>query len=148
MFLVWVCQSREHAPYADTLALLYKNMKEKLFYFFIVVILSGCSQVKNTSDCIELKVDLNKSPNELQDVFSRMDVIPLETTDSSFVVYPMKVLEYANKFFIYDIHTQRVLTFSDKGKYIRDIGRKDKGQVNIRGWHPYQSTQKKKQSSF
>ena len=102
-------------------------MKEKLFYFFVVVILSGCSQVKNTSDCIELKVDLNKSPNELQDVFSRMDVIPLETTDNSFVVYPMKVLEYANKFFIYDIHTQRVLTFSDKGKYLRDIGRKGQG---------------------
>lgn len=102
-------------------------MKRIFVYLFLIIGLLGCKHPDRPSDYIELNVDLNKTENELHEVFDKIEVITLETNDSSFLVYPYKIIENLNKFYIYDIHTQKVLMFAGDGKYIRNIGNKGEG---------------------
>lgn len=101
----------------------------RLFPMLIFSILVSCSTStdKTTSNVVTLCADLNATPSNYADVFERIEVIPLETTDNSLVVYPMKIIDFENKLYIYDIHTQKVFLYDDSGKFIRTIGSKGQG---------------------
>ena len=99
---------------------------------FILVLLAsyfmfGCTQKNIGIDCLTLSVDLNQSPLHYNDVFSNAEVIPLETTDSSLIVYPFEAIEYKENLYIYDLHLAKTCVFDQKGKFIRQIGRKGQG---------------------
>ena len=95
----------------------------------ILSILVSCttSTNKTTSGIYTLCVDLNTTKSNYSDIFNKMEVIPLETTDNSLVVYPYEIREFENQLYIYDIHTQKVFLFNSLGKFVRTIGSKGQG---------------------
>lgn len=87
----------------------------------------GCGQNETSIDCLTLSVDLNQPSLQYNDVFSNAEVIPLETTDSSLIVYPKEVIEHKGHFYIYDIHTVKAFIFDDKGKFVRQVSKEGQG---------------------
>lgn len=102
-------------------------MKNIAFILSTLCLLAGCSQKKADLECLTLSVDLSQSTLRNEDVFSYAEVIPLETTDNSLLVYPWEIMEFENKLYIYDIHTQKVFLYDGSGKFIRTIGGKGQG---------------------
>lgn len=94
---------------------------------FLAFVLLGCKHSSEFVDCNILRADLNAGASHIGDVFERIEVIPLETTDSSLVVYPLEMKEYKNVFYLFDIHTGNLLTFDAQGEFIRKIGGKGHG---------------------
>ena len=90
-------------------------------------VLLGCEQSSEVVDCSILRADLSAGSSHIDGVFERIEVIPLETTDSSLVVYPLEMKDYKNVFYIFDIHTGNLLTFNSQGEFIRKIGGKGHG---------------------
>ena len=98
-----------------------------LLVLFVFCFLVSCNQKQSQLDCITLSVDLKQSTLQYEDVFSDAEVIPLETTDSSLVVFPARLIEYEEKFYLYDIHTVNALSFDHCGKFICKFGAKGQG---------------------
>ena len=94
-------------------------MKKLAFILSTLCLLSGCGQKENGMDCLTLSVDLDKSTLQYEEVFSDAEVIPLETTDSSLVVYPVRLIEHKGNYYLYDIHTVNALSFDHQGKFVR-----------------------------
>ena len=102
-------------------------MKKLTLILLALCFMFSCGQKEKGIDCLTLSVDLNQSPLKYNDVFSNAEVIPLETTDSSLIVYPFEVIEHKGNLYIYDIHVNKAFVFDKKGKFIRQIGRTGQG---------------------
>lgn len=102
-------------------------MKKLTLILLALCFMFSCGQKEKDNDCLTLSVDLNQSPLQYDDVFSNAEVIPLETTDSSLIVYPFETIEHKGKLYIYDLHLSKAFVFDEKGKFIRQIGRTGQG---------------------
>lgn len=113
----------------DLINIRYSKTIMKIFTSFILSMLVSCSTStdKTMSNALTLCVDLNSPQSDYTDVFDKIEVIPLETTDNSLIVHPKEIIEFENRFYIYDIHTQKVFLFSDTGEFICTIGGKGQG---------------------
>ena len=98
-----------------------------IFSILVVLLLVGCEDKNNKEYCKTLFVDLDSIEADVNDVFSKIEIIPLETTDSSFVVYPKEIQIFEDIIYIYDIDRQKVFSFNMDGKFIRNIGRMGNG---------------------
>ena len=79
-----------------------------IFSILVVLLLVGCEDKNNKEYCKTLFVDLDSIEADVNDVFSKIEIIPLETTDSSFVVYPKEIQIFEDIIYIYDIDRQKV----------------------------------------
>ncbi|MCZ2664516.1 6-bladed beta-propeller, partial [Bacteroides fragilis] len=58
----------------------------------LLFVLFSCKSTGDKTDCEVLHVDLVERPVPMEELFSKISVIPLETNDSSFLVRPVKVI--------------------------------------------------------
>lgn len=105
-------------------------MKSSIYYLLFGLSLSflSCSHSpKLKSDGKVLQVNLDKKVNPFEDVFSKAEIIPLETVDSNLIVWIKKVVSVGDELYIYDDWANKLHVFTGNGKYKYKIGRRGQG---------------------
>ncbi|NMC99580.1 MAG: 6-bladed beta-propeller [Bacteroidales bacterium] len=102
--------------------------KEYFFLIFAISIFWSCNKSEVTTSDYTTKSHIPKFhylslKNNFEEIFSVVDSIQLETKNESITGKPWSVLVYKDIFVISDlIYSNRVLAFSKKGKFIKQIG--------------------------
>lgn len=102
-------------------------MEKILFYGLIIALLVSCRAHNVEEECLSLTVDLTDKPAAFADVFSKIDIIPLETTDSSLLIGIDKLMLSGNDFYVFDGQRPALYVFDKSGKFIRQIAKKGDG---------------------
>ena len=105
----------------------------KCFYLLLLTwILAACSsQTKETGDNV-LKATLKETEVSLKDLFSRIEVIPLETNDTALMDHVHRIRKVNNKYYIlnedYPGFTYiNILVYDVEGNFLHTIGKKGQG---------------------
>jgi hypothetical protein len=88
-----------------------------------VSLVISCATKEDETYCI--KID-SPSTHSLDEFLNRVELIPLETTDSNLIKNITKVVFYRDEFYIKDIY-EGLFVFDTTGHFIRKIGRKGSG---------------------
>ena len=106
---------------------------KKCFYLLLLTwILASCSsQTKETGDNV-LKATLKETEVSLKDLFSRIEVIPLETNDTALMDHVHRIRKVNNKYYIlnedYPGFTYiNILVYDAEGNFLHTIGKKGQG---------------------
>ncbi len=103
-------------------------MKKKLLLFSIsfLFIVYSCSEKQENKESI--KVDLNNR-NEVSifSIFSKIEIIPLETNDSSLIKAISKIIVDNDTLYILDNEMSKILVFNKSGNYLYSIDHKGRG---------------------
>lgn len=94
-------------------------MKTILFISTIILLLS-CSNSQNSSSTISIDLDASKSVS-INNIFSKIEIIPLETNENSIIQNIDKIIEYKSLTYILDRRQKAVLIFDNHGKFISKI---------------------------
>jgi hypothetical protein len=81
----------------------------------LLFVLFSCKSTGDKTDCEVLHVDLVERPVPMEELFSKISVIPLETNDSSFLVRPVKVIIKDNRYYIVDEGVRLCFLLMKKG---------------------------------
>ena len=110
-----------------------KSISLEVFSILLITSLFGCTAKEggDASDCRELIVALKHQDVKLEDIFSKVEVIPLETNDSCLIKEIGRVIETDSFVYLFDVG--RVLRFRNDGVFVNYIGRKGHGP----GEYPY-----------
>jgi hypothetical protein len=65
--------------------------------------------------------------NPFKEIFSKAEIIPLETVDSSLIVWIKKVVPVGDELYIHDDWANKLHVFDKNGKYKHKIGRRGQG---------------------
>ena len=63
----------------------------------------------------------------MKDLFSRLEVIPLETSDSCLLVFPDKVLCANGRYEVFDHKRFALFLFDEEGRFIKQVGKRGEG---------------------
>lgn len=101
-------------------------------YILLIITIIACVSSCNIKPidnfkCITLKVNLKGDTVKFGDLFSKMEIIPLETLDSCLIMNIEKIELHNNQLFIFDNLRPALYVFDKKGKYIKQIGKKGEG---------------------
>ena len=106
---------------------------KKCFYLLLLTwILAACSsQTKETKNNV-LKATLKETEVSLKDLFSRIEVIPLETNDTALMDHVHRIRKVNNKYYIlnedYPGFTYiNILVYDAEGNFLHTIGKKGQG---------------------
>lgn len=106
---------------------------KKCFYLLLLTwILAACSsQTKETENNV-LKAALKEKEVSLKDLFSRIEVIPLETNDTALMDHVHRIRKVNNKYYIlnedYPGFTYiNILVYDVEGNFLHTIGKKGQG---------------------
>ena len=99
-------------------------MKIILYILFIVSVLS-CSSVAEKEEAT-VSIDLDN-------ISTRMEIIPLETNDSSLISSVSKIVHRNNRYYILDKEMDRIVAFDDQGKFLNLINKKGNGPGEYTG---------------
>ena len=109
-------------------------MKNKTLFQCVAVLFCGflfysCQpSATDTPACQVLKVELKPNAPSVHDLFSRIEVVPLEDhNDSCLVMRLSKVLPYKDKIYVLDRKIPACYEFDKNGNFIRPIGRTGNG---------------------
>ena len=109
-------------------------MKNTFILFLIALsfVCSSCNRTPSVEEPDVLKVELKETPVSVSDFFSKVEVIPLETSDSCLLARILRVRVSGDTTYILtqDYPTFRHITlmaFDKKGNYLRSIGRVGQG---------------------
>lgn len=92
----------------------------------ISILLSSCS-VKN-SDQKVLYVDITKEKElTASELFNKIEIIPLETTDKSLITAIGRIIEYDDRYYILDDRIAVLFCFDKQGKFIYKIDKNGNG---------------------
>lgn len=77
-------------------------------------------------------IDPNRKDQvSISDFFSKIEIIPLETSEQSLLTFligePDKVVKYNNNFFVLDRDQEAIIVFNLSGKFIKRISKKGQG---------------------
>ncbi len=100
-------------------------MKNVFVLLFLLV--CACQDSKKTEVYPLLKVSLEEVNVPIKDLFDKFEVIPLETNDSSLLIWPDKVLYWKGRYEIFDSKSPSLFVFDEDGKFIRKVGRRGEG---------------------
>ena len=126
------------------------NIMNKIYLFCFLFICFSCARPKQTTvaesdhsipeviieDSVEyyaikdnrIVVDLKKPQQaSLLNYFSKIELIPLETSDNVIVGSMKTMIFYKNRYYILDFKQQTVMVFDQTGKYILKIGKLGQG---------------------
>lgn len=95
-----------------------------LFIFFIFLFSCGCNKNKLNLSCIDLD---NMRDISINDIFSKIEVIPLETSKSCLLNNVDKVEFKNNSYYVLDKKQKAVFIFSETGKFIDKIKKIGRG---------------------
>ena len=106
---------------------------KKCFYLLLLTwILAACSsQTEENGDNV-LKATLKETEVSLKDLFSRIEVIPLETNDTALMDHVHRIRKVNNKYYIlnedYPGFTYiNILVYDAEGNFLHTIGKKGQG---------------------
>ena len=106
---------------------------KKCFYLLLLTwLLAACSsQTKETENNV-LKATLKETEVSLKDLFSRIEVIPLETNDTALMDHVHRIRKVNNKYYIlnedYPGFTYiNILVYDVEGNFLHTIGKKGQG---------------------
>ena len=98
-----------------------------LFLCLLCVFLCACQNKRQTTDYPILKASLEKAEVSMNDLFSKVEVLPLETNDSCLMVFPWKILHWEGYYAVFDFSVFTAFVFDENGKYSHRIGRRGQG---------------------
>lgn len=106
-------------------------MRKKSSIFLLVNILfliSGCNKTshKDMADIISVDIDRTNKVS-IFDYFSGIEIVPLETNDSSLIKSIDKLLLINDNFYILDYRRSQILAFRSDGRFIFSINNKGNG---------------------
>ena len=94
----------------------------------IAMFFSSCGKKSSgVFPCETYKVNLEDKMDPFKDIFSKAEIVPLETVDSGLVVYCNEIYPVDGRWYIYDDWTQNLFAFNQWGKFEFQIGRKGQG---------------------
>lgn len=106
---------------------------KKCFYLLLLTwILAACSsQTKETKNNV-LKAALKETEVSLKDLFSRIEVIPLETNDTALMDHVHRIRKVNNKYYILNedypgFQYINILVYDAEGNFLHTIGKKGQG---------------------
>ncbi len=108
-----------------------RNIWFLLFFIFYV-----CSMSCNKKDYLNkegfrvYQVDLDKKIEPFKELFSKAEIIPLETSDSGLIVYINKIIPVDDEFYIHDRETHKLYVFGQDGKFKKQISQYGQGPNN------------------
>lgn len=115
-----------------------KSATTILFYFFLVIVLSqftGCNTDKENASSIKItkngeiiKIDPSNTANlSMKDLYSKIELVPLETNKNSIIKEVTKIVYYEDTYLILDENQNTVLIFDSCGKFINKIQKTGNG---------------------
>ena len=100
---------------------------KKCFYLLLLTwILAACSsQTKETKNNV-LKASLKETEVSLKDLFSRIEVIPLETNDTALMDHVHRIRKVNNKYYILNedypgFQYINILVYDAEGNFLQDV---------------------------
>lgn len=99
-------------------------------YWMIGIILIACACNSTPKQKVEgeiYQVDLQKKVNPFKEIFSKAEIIPLETLDSSLIVWIHKIYPVGDKFYVHDSWRHKLYVFGSDGKFQKQISRYGQG---------------------
>lgn len=90
------------------------------------LVFTYCSSDKTDINTIKVDID-NFQDISLFDIFSKIEIIPLETNDISLIKNITKLISFDDKFFILDYSKGEILIFNSKGNFLTKISDKGEG---------------------
>ncbi|MDD3968184.1 MULTISPECIES: 6-bladed beta-propeller [unclassified Proteiniphilum] len=113
-----------------------KKVTYLIVLFPIYILLSsGCNNKTEKKGRTTISVDIEKEQTVFfNDLFSHIELIPLETNEKSLIRDIRKLIIYEDTFYIFDYNKAEILRFDSRGKYlnkISDRGEGPKEYVNI-----------------
>lgn len=102
-------------------------MKNIFVILLFLLLFCACHDSKRTEYYPILKVSLEKEKVSIKDLFDKFEVIPLETNDSSLLIWPDKVLYWNGCYEIFDSKCPALFVFDKTGMFLRKVGKKGDG---------------------
>ena len=101
-------------------------MKAKSFVVFLVIV--SCSSFRESPKSDGIFIDLNKTVSQsVNNIFKRVELIPLETNDKSTLAEIKKVVFHNGHYYILNFQKNAIVIFDEKGKFSRKFERIGKG---------------------
>ena len=93
-----------------------------------MLLMTSCNQQIINRDSTVCKIDLKKtiSPS-FYDYFSRVEIIPLETSENSLIKYVGERIYHDSKYYILDTPQKKILVFDENGNFLYDINKHGNG---------------------
>lgn len=96
-------------------------MRQILKYISIVLISLAALNCRNEGTISYNSIQINPDkakPINLNELFERIELIPLETTTESLIASCNKLVEHNSKYFILDLNQHTVIAFNNQGKFL------------------------------
>ncbi len=122
-------------------------MRTKVLYLIgAILFCMGCSETPQQKiDGEVYKVDLDKMVNPFDELFSKAEIIPLETAESGLLADMQKIFLVDENLYIHDFMFQTLNQFDSTGKFIQRIGKRGQGPGEYRNMYDcYIDIEKKK----
>lgn len=94
---------------------------KKVLGIFIMLLFACTSRDKN--EIPTLSVDLHSSDVSFEDLFSKIEIMPLETSDSCLLVDVEKIVHVDSLLYVFDSRRPALYVFDEKGAFVRQISR-------------------------
>lgn len=102
-------------------------MKKHLYYIISTItlfVLCGCNNTTILKNEISIDID-HRDEISIFDLFSNIEIIQLETNDTSIIKYIDKLLVFNDAYYIFDYSMAQILSFNKEGNFefcIKNIG--------------------------
>lgn len=106
-------------------------MKNIFCIIVLILLFSSCDKKNQKNEIVKINVDLLEKDISIKDIFSRLEVVPLETTDSNLLIWPEKILIENGIIGIFDSKHPALFMFDADGNFLRKIGKKERDRRNI-----------------
>lgn len=103
------------------------TMRKFIGCWFFIGMLTACQAPSVKETCRTLSVDLTQEPASFTDIFSHMELIPLETNDSCLLININKLVQFQEALYIFDAQRPALYVFDPAGNFIRQIAKKGNG---------------------
>jgi hypothetical protein len=102
--------------------------KVKIFNLILMVLLCSCRQNELSKEDNTLPVDIDQIDKvSISELFERIELIPLETNETSLINIITKAVFTDNMYYIFDPVQDALLCFDENGGFIRQISQKGSG---------------------
>ena len=92
---------------------------KKVLGLFLMLLFACTSRHEN--EIQTLSVDLHSSAVSFEDLFSKIEIIPLETSDSCLLVDVEKIVQVDSLLYIFDSRRPALYVFDEKGAFVKQI---------------------------
>lgn len=106
-----------------------KNSLIRYILIIVLFFLLGCQRNNQNSneDVISVNLQEERVDVSLYEIFSAVELIPLETKDTSLIRNISKVKVYDDMYLVLDLKAQKVIVFDSNGKYLFQINNRGEG---------------------